>query len=139
MYRDYLSRSGEDNTTHYDIKIKATQLLLDNIDHTFVTPVFNGSASLRDAAGQLIENTVKAVRRGQTVDDAYMDQLYSDMNSLYRLDQIGSAGGALASGKADLGKLPGTAVILLSALAGAWVLIILYVLFQWAKRARNRQ
>ena len=139
VYRDYLSRSGEDNTTHYDIKIKATQLLLDNIDHTFVTPVFNGSASLRDAAGQLIENTVKAVRRGQTVDDAYIDQLYSDMNSLYRLDQIGSAGGALASGKADLGKLPGTAVILLSALAGAWVLIILYVLFQWAKRARNRQ
>ena len=138
-YQDYLSRSGEDNTTHYDIKIKATQLLLDNIEHTFVTPVFNGSASLRDAAGQLIENTVKAVRRGQTVDDAYMDQLYSDMNSLYRLDQIGSAGGALASGKADLGKLPGTAVILLSALAGAWVLIILYVLFQWAKRARNRQ
>ena len=139
VYRDYLSRSGEDNTTHYDIKIKATQLLLDNIDHTFVTPVFNGSASLRDAAGQLIENTVKAVRRGQTVDDAYIDQLYSDMNSLYRLDQIGSAGGALASGKADLGKLPGTAVILLSALAGAWVRIILYVLFQWAKRARNRQ
>ena len=138
-YQDYLSRSGEDNTTHYDIKIKATQLLLDNIDHTFVTPVFNGSASLRDAAGQLIENTVKSVRRGQTVDDAYMDQLYSDMNSLYRLDQIGSAGSALASGKADLGKLPGTAVILLSALAGAWVLIILYVLFQWAKRARNRQ
>lgn len=138
-YQDYLSRSGEDNTTHYDIKIKATQLLLDNIDHTFVTPVFNGSASLRDAAGQLIENTVKSVRRGQTVDDAYIDQLYSDMNSLYRLDQIGSAGGALASGKADLGKLPGTAVILLSALAGAWVLIILYVLFQWVKRARNRQ
>lgn len=138
-YQDYLSRSGEDNTTHYDIKIKATQLLLDNIDNTFVTPVFNGSASLRDAAGQLIENTVKSVRRGQTVDDAYMAQLYSDMNSLYRLDQIGSAGSALASGKADLGKLPGTAVILLSALAGAWVLIILYVLFQWAKRARNRQ
>lgn len=138
-YQDYLSRSGEDNTTHYDIKIKATQLLLDNIEHTFVTPVFSGSASLRDAAGQLIENMVKSVRRGQTVDDAYIDQLYSDMNSLYRLDQIGSAGGALASGKADLGKLPGTAVILLSALAGAWVLIILYVLFQWAKRARNRQ
>ena len=138
-YQDYLSRSGEDNTTHYDIKIKATQLLLDNIEHTFVTPVFSGSASLRDAAGQLIENMVKSVRRGQTVDDAYIDQLYSDMNSLYRLDQIGSAGGALASGKADLGKLPGTAVILLSALAGEWVLIILYVLFQWVKKARNRQ
>ena len=44
-------------------------MLLDNIDKTFITPVFNGSASVRDAAGQLIENTTKSVRRSQTVDD----------------------------------------------------------------------
>lgn len=30
-------------------------------ENTFVTPVFNGSASLRDASGQLIENVVKSV------------------------------------------------------------------------------
>lgn len=59
-YQDYLSRSGEDNDTYYDVKIEATQLLLDHTDDTFVTPVFNGSASLRDAAGQLIENTAKS-------------------------------------------------------------------------------
>ena len=35
-YQDYLSRCGEDNTVHYDIKIKASRLLLDNIDNTFV-------------------------------------------------------------------------------------------------------
>ena len=46
-YQDYLSRSGEDNDTYYDVKIEATQLLLDHTDDTFVTPVFNGSASLR--------------------------------------------------------------------------------------------
>lgn len=131
-YRDYLSRGGEDNSTHYDVKIKATKLLLDNIDNTFVTPVFNGSASLRDASGQLIENTVKSVRRKQTVDDAYMDSLYSDITSLYRLDQLDSA--ELTGGKADLGELPATAVILLSALAAAWALILIYVVWQAVKK-----
>ena len=62
-YQDYLSRSGEDNTTYYDVKLQATKLLLSNTDNTFVTPVFNGSTSLRDAAGQLVENTVKGSGR----------------------------------------------------------------------------
>jgi len=127
-YQDYLSRCGEDNSVYYDVKIKATKLLLDNIDNTFVTPVFNGSTSLRDSAGQMIENTVKSVRRKQTVDDAYIDGLYSDTISLYRLDQLDSVG--ISSGKTDLGELPSTAVILLSSLAGAWVLIIIYVIYQ---------
>ena len=58
-YQDYLARGGEDNELYYDVKIQATQLLLENIDNTFVTPVFNGSASLRDAAGQMIEDVKK--------------------------------------------------------------------------------
>lgn len=138
-YQDYLARCGEDNSAHYEIKIKAAQLLLDNIGNTFVTPVFNGSASLRDAAGQLIENTTKSVRRGQEIDDEYIEKLYSDITSLYRLDQIGGQSGAAASGKADLGKLPATSVILLSTLAGAWVLIILYLLWQMIKKKRSEQ
>ena len=138
-YQDYLARCGEDNSAHYEIKIKAAQLLLDNIGNTFVTPVFNGSASLRDAAGQLIENTTKSVRRGQEIDDEYIEKLYSDITSLYRLDQIGGQSGAAASGKADLGKLTATSVILLSTLAGAWVLIILYLLWQMIKKKRSEQ
>ncbi len=126
-YQDYLSRCGEDNTTYYDIKIKAAQLLLDNVNYTFVTPVFNGSASLRDAAGQLIENVTKSVRRKEEVNDEYIENLYDDITSLYRLNQIGSQSGFIAGGKADLGELPKTSVILLSALAGAWILIALYV------------
>lgn len=138
-YQDYLSRGGENDTLYYDVKIKAAELLLDNVDHTFVTPVFVGSTSLRDASGQLIENTVKSVRRGQTVDDAYIDRLYNDITSLYRLDQIGAGAGQVSSGKADLGKLPKTSVILLASLAGAWVLILLYVIFQTVKKKRNQQ
>ena len=131
-YQDYLARAGEDGDLHYSVKLQAAQLLLDNVDSTFTTPVFNGSASLRDAAGQLIENTCKSVRRGQTVDDAYLDTLYRDVISLYRLDQL-STGGAATAGKADLGPLPPTAVALLTALAVAWTLIALYAVITAVK------
>ena len=129
-YQDYLAREGEDNETHYAVKLQASKLLLEHTGDTFVTAVFNGSASLRNAAGQLIEDTTKATRRKQTVDDAFLDSLYSEMTSLYRLDQV-SAGG----GKADLGPLPGTAKALLGTLAAAWALIGLYLL--WDRRKRK--
>ncbi len=122
-YQDYLSRSGEDNSTYYEVKIKAATLLLDHVDHTFVTPVFNGSASLRDAAGQLIENVTKSVRRKEEVDSQYMEKLFDDVTSLYRLGQASQA----AAGKQELGRLPLTAAILLASLGVAWLLILLYV------------
>jgi multiple sugar transport system substrate-binding protein len=106
--------------------------MLDNIDNTFVTPVFNGSASLRDAAGQLIENTVKSVRRGETVDEAYIDGLYSDVSSLYRLDQVSSRTG----GKTDFGPLPAEAKALLATLAVVWILILFYIVID-AKNKKN--
>lgn len=133
-YLDYLSREGEDNSTHYDIKIKAAKLLLNNMDSTFVTPVFNGSASLRDAAGQMIEEVTKSVRRSETVDAAYMEKLFTQMNSLYRLDQKSTS----AAGRADLGALPGTAVALLAVLGLAWLLIIAYVCREALKARKTR-
>ena len=132
-YQDYLSRIGEDNDMYYDIKIKASQLLLDNTENTFVTPVFNGSASLRDAAGQMVEDVTKSVRRKKEVNDEYFEKLFADMTSLYRLNVDGESG-LNAGGKADLGPLPSTAVSLLSALAGAWILIGLYVLWGAIKK-----
>lgn len=136
-YQDYLSRGGENNTLYYDIKIKAVKMLLEHIEHTFVTPVFVGSASLRDASGQLIESTVKSARRGQEIDDAYIDKLYSDTASLYRLDQIGNKGSLATSNKADLGELPGTAKALLMGLGAAWMLILLYVILGAVKKKRH--
>ena len=134
QYQNYLSRAGQDNDTYYDVKIKASKLLLNNTDHTFVTPVFNGSASLRDAAGQLIENVAKSVRRKQTVDDAYFEKLYQEVAALYHLNDQAAA----AAGKADLGPLPRTAVILLGSLAAAWTLILILALGQQMKK-RNRK
>ena len=118
-YLYYISRAGADTTTHYRIKIEASQLLMDNTENTFTTPVFNGSASLRDAAGQMIENVTKSVRRKQTVDDAYIEDLYSDMTSLYRLDQLNRK----SSEKADLGPLPKASVALLCTLCAAWLIL----------------
>lgn len=130
-YQDYLSRAGEDNNTYYDVKLAAVQLLLDNLDNTFVTPVFNGSASLRDAAGSLIESVTKSVRRSQPVDETTIAQLYEDTVALYHLDQTSAA-----AGKADLGPLPATAVALLAALAVAWAGILVCVI---VRRVRARR
>ena len=128
-YQDYLSRAGEDNDLYYDVKIAASKLLLENTENTFVTPVFNGSVSLRNAAGQMIENVTKSILRKQTVDDAYMETLYADMTSLYRLDQIQVDG----NWKMDLGPLPTASVILLSALGVIWVGIGAFALMKKKK------
>ncbi|MDO4404385.1 MAG: extracellular solute-binding protein [Atopobiaceae bacterium] len=117
-YQDYLARSGEDNAEHYAVKIEATKVLLENAENTFVTAVFNGSASLRDAAGQLIENVTKSVRRKQVVDDAYLDKLFDDVMALYHLDQLG---GAVGGGAKELGPLPRASKILLGTLVVAWI------------------
>jgi multiple sugar transport system substrate-binding protein len=129
-YRDYLSRAGENNELYYDVKIKASKLLLDNIENTFVTPVFNGSTSLRDAAGQLIENTVKAVKRNEATDERFMEKLYDEVRALYRLD----GGSFNQSGKVGFGELPKTAKILIAALASAWVLIAAYAITRALRR-----
>ena len=133
-FQDYLSRSGEDQNTYYDVKIAASQLLLDHTQDTFVTPVFNGSASLRDAAGQMIEDVTKSVRRKKEVNDAYLDNLFDQVTSLYRLDQLSTAAQSAGTEK-DLGPLPAGAKALLGTLVAAWVLMGVFVL---RKRLKTR-
>ena len=137
-YRDYLARSGEDNSEHYDVKISAAKLLIDNVQYTFVTPVFNGSTSLRDAAGQLIESVTKSVRRKATVDDAFLDKLFSDVTSLYRLDQISMKQSGEEGGKEDPGPLPDESKALLSILGVTWLGIGLYYFMQRKKHSDSR-
>ena len=132
-YQDYISRAGEDNDFYYDIKIQAAMLLKDNVEDTFVTPVFNGSASLRNAAGQMIEEVKKSARRGETVDDAYLEKLFAEMTSLYRLDQISAA-----EGKADLGPLPATSKALVITLALVWVGMGVYMGCEAVKKKKPK-
>ena len=132
-YLDYLSKIGQDNDLHYEVKIEAAHLLMENTENTFVTPVFNGSTSLRDTAGQMIESVTKSVRRKEVVDDAYIEKLYGDMTSLYRLDQKGGAGG-IGPDAEDLGPLPVASKVLLGTLAGVWVLILAYAGREFVKK-----
>lgn len=133
VYKDYLARAGEDNELYYRVKMDATELLLENTENTFVTPVFNGSASLRNAAGQMIENVTKSMRRKETVDDAYFEKLYADMKTRYHLD----GESAVISEKEDLGPLPMTSKILIGVLVFVWGLIAVYVVLDAVKTKKN--
>ena len=126
-YLDYVNRSGEDNDAHYWVKIAAAKLLQDNTANTFVTPVFNGSASLRNAAGQMIESVALSVRRKEIVDEDYMQKLFGDVSTLHRLDQVKST---------DLGPLPETAIWLLTALVGTWIILGTAIIVGKIKRKR---
>lgn len=132
-YQEYLSRKGENKELYYDIKIEATELLLENTENTFVTSVFNGSASLRNAAGQLIENVTKSVCRGENINLFYFRSLYEDVISLYRLDQI-----TTETQLQEFGALPDMSVFLLCTLAGVWVLIVAYGLVNYMKKNRKK-
>jgi multiple sugar transport system substrate-binding protein len=134
-YKQYLSLEGADENGHYEVKLEAVKLLLNNTENTFTTPVFNGSASLRSAAGELIENVTKSVRRKKTVDDAFIDNLYEETASLYRLDQIELSG---ETGY-DLGALPTESAVLLAALAVCWAGIIAYLSVDAAKKRRRKK
>ena len=131
-YRDYLSRAGEDNELYYKVKIDTVKMLIENTDNTFTAPVFNGSVSLRNAAGEMIEDVTKAVKRKKTVNDKYIDKLYDSVTSLYKLDQIESA-----EGKMRLGKMPPLSIALLSGLAVTWVGIGSYSLVSYLKKRKE--
>ena len=133
-YQEYLNSDAGD-TLHYPVKLAAALLLLDNTANTFTTPVFNGSASLRDAAGALVESVCKSVRRKQTVDDAYIEKLYEDTASLYRLNQSSGRSGMTSGG--DLGPLPAGSKALLIGLACVWVLLGAWTLAGYVKRKRK--
>ena len=125
-YVDYLSRSGEDNELYYDVKLDATKLLLDHTEDTFITPVFNGSANLRNAAGQMIEEVVKGNNRKKTVDDAFLDALYKEMSALYKLDSHSLD----SASKQDFGILPTESIVLIAGVGVLWIGIGGYVIFK---------
>ena len=130
-YQNYLSRKGEDDD-HYSVKIEASELLQKYTSDTFVTPVFNGSNSLRSAAGQLIESTAKSARRKEKMNDAYIEKLYADVTSLFQLDQIEVKAGK----KVSFGELPSESKTLLIVIPCIWILIGLYA---FLTKRKNRK
>ncbi|MBP5780599.1 MAG: extracellular solute-binding protein, partial [Clostridia bacterium] len=137
-YKDYLSRAGEDNDDYYHVKIDAAKLLLSNQQNTFVTPVFNHSADLRNAAGQLIEEVVKSNNRREEVNDAYIDALYEKVIKLYSLDEI-EVKDETDDGpkKQELGKMPGGSIALLTVLGVVWAGLAAYYINEKIKAKKK--
>ena len=128
IYQEYLNSGSLDSLTHYQVKIDATKMLLENIDNTFVTPAFNGSVSLRDAAGQLIE---EVTRNAKKVDKDYIkNTIYPKVISLYRIGK---------SGKAKFTTLPKETIILFVIFGLTWAGIITYITIDKIKYYKNIQ
>lgn len=131
-YLEYLSRAGEDNDLYYDVKLKSAELLLDNIDNTFTTAVFNGSTSLRNAAGQMIESTVASAKRGEDVDGNYIKNLYANVTSLYKLNQLTGSGA-----EQELGKLPPLSIGLIVGISVIWLGFGAYYVYNAQKKKKS--
>lgn len=149
-YKDYLSRAGERDENgepvelYYDIKIEASKLFNDNIENTFVTPVFSGSAKVRDAAGQLIENICRVAKRhdGTVINNKYISKVYNDVIKLKNLSidtsktptdgngQMPSSGGS---------EMPVGSIALIVVLSAVWLLIVVYVVWQYVQKRRKRR
>ena len=134
-YQEYLSRRGEDNDLYYYVKIDAAKLLLNNLDNTFITPVFNGSANLRNAAGELIEEVAKRIRRKGTVDDAFIESTFKKFTSLYHLDEIKVGDGSAE--KLEFDGIAKESVILISVLATAWAIMGGISIFNFIKKRKK--
>ena len=135
-YQDYLNNEGniytytdsngnpvEDKNKYYAPKIQASKLVLNNISNTFTTPVFNGSASLRQAAGELIEKLILARRRKQEVN---YDKIFTDVSNLYKLDQIeviDASSNSVQRSKKNLGPLPLFSIVMLSTIGVSWIVL----------------
>ena len=132
-YQTYLANRGIDGGKHYYVKLDAVQLLLSNIDNTFVTPVFNGSASLRNAAGQLIEDSKKTIRQKKKLTDSDLEELFSKVASQNHLDEVNPVAGQQAPTLASMGPMPKESVFLLASLALVWICIVIYLIFQGIK------
>ena len=147
-YQTYLNNAGIDNDKHYIVKMEATKILLENIENTFVTPVFNGSASVRQAAGELIEQVNDGSYRKDTIDDAYLEALFNQVNAQYHLDQItpdpskldyGAPTGALTLPQNVDSPLPAESLLLLGSLALTWGGILICMAVQRVKRKKYPQ
>ena len=132
-YQDYLARGGEDNDTYYKVKIEASKIVLDYIDQTFITPVFNGSSLVRSAAGELIETTLQSVKSKTYNDgDAWFEKLYKETKTLYKLDELSN------DNNKELDELPNTSKILLISIGTIWVLIGIYYGIMSIKKMKKK-
>lgn len=133
-YQRYLNHIEDNDPLYYFGKIEATKLLLNNLQNTFTTPVFNGSSDLRKTAGTVIFELVKASQRKINVNDEYILDYFEKIKHLEKLDQFDGVEGFQ---KKELGNLPMESTVLLTILALAWSGLSLYFVLSCIKRKKH--
>lgn len=116
-FKEYLNDDNE-----YKVKRDATKLVLDNIDNTFISPVFNGSSDVRDAGAYLIEGVCGNNTRYKTYNE--LATLYQRCIEKYSLQDLLEGNGRVV--KHSISK---ESIVLLSVLGGTWVLLGAYVVY----------
>ena len=131
-YQAYLAGEGD----HYHVKRDTVKMLIEHTDKTFVTPVFNGSANLRQAAGELIEEACKHGRQKRSMDGQTIDDIFEKQQSLFHLDEIlvRDEQGVAYGGKETFGPLPAGAVALLAGLGAVWLGLGIWAAAEFVKK-----
>lgn len=136
-YQSYINHEGDNSDEHYTVKLAATRLLTENIENTFITPVFNGSARVRQAAGELIDTVNKAPRRKYEVNSSYITKLFKTVSTQYKLNELAVVDAGNAPVDNESGPLPIGSVILLSGLGVSWAVIITALTVQYVLKKKK--
>lgn len=126
-FKSYLNDENE-----YNVKRDATKLALNNIDYTFISPVFNGSSDVRDAGAYLVEGVCGNNKRYKTAEE--IDSLYQKCIEKYGLQELINA----TTGNVEKRKISKEAIILLVTLGVTWLGLGSYVIYdKFVKKKRN--
>lgn len=121
---------------------KAKELLLNNLDKTFITPVFNGSADVRSAAGSLINAVSTATNAFQT-ESAIKDKLYPtaiknyDLTELYNNTNFDSEIEEDPKEEIHSNDMQAWKYILIIGLISVWVGLIAYFIYSFIKKKKQ--
>ena len=113
------------NDTQYVTPERALELR-DSIDEDITIVGVFSNAPVRFVAALMNEDLIEIAQLCGEEDDAFIDSLYGQINSLYRLDQLAPQNEDDGDAREQMGPLPPTAVGLLAALAAVWVLMGVY-------------
>ena len=122
-YQYYLNNPSNESVEFYKTKIDASKVVLNNIDNTFITPVFYGSSLVRQAGGNLIELAAKCKVKATREE---IDEMYKKTQEKY----------SFLTQTDDLGPYPQTAKILLASLVIVWIAIGGTYLYSYLKNKK---
>ena len=80
----------------------------------------------------MIESTVASAKRGEDIDGNYIKNLYANVTSLYKLNQLTGSGA-----EQELGKLPPLSVGLILGISVIWLGFGAYYVYNAQKKKKS--